>query len=135
MQELLTPMRKKMQEGYRQMRKVDLFNDHLKTDVLHAFPELYQWENNYDGITLFWINKGIRVSSQDVQNATQLAAYQQIWENECSYLEQDKARLNRLVQSGKGNIFRVDLTRKALILQQRECDSYKDEIKRLQGRN
>ncbi|GMB95207.1 hypothetical protein NHP21011_13060 [Helicobacter heilmannii] len=117
------------------MHKVDLFNDHPKTDVLHAFPELTQWENDYDGITLFWINKGIKVSSQDVRNMTKLASYQQIWENECSYLEQDKATLNRLVESGKGNIFRVDLTRKALILQQRECDGYQREIDRLQGRN
>ncbi|CCM11187.1 hypothetical protein HHE03_17340 [Helicobacter heilmannii] len=125
----------KIKEGSRQMHKVDLFNDHPKTDVLHAFPELTQWKNDYDGITLFWINKGIKVSSQDVRNMTKLASYQQIWENECSYLEQDKATLNRLVESGKGNIFRVDLTRKALILQQRERDGYQREIDRLQGRN
>ncbi|WP_233705841.1 hypothetical protein [Helicobacter felis] len=136
----------KIQESQRQRKKVDLFNDHPKTDVITAFPQLIQEAYNDKGVTLFWINKGIRVSGQDVQNMTELAKYQQMWEEDCNYLEQDKARLNQAaedilhspLQGALAHVtdgFAVQQRRKILFAQQTTCDGYKNAIKQLQGRN
>ncbi|CRF51705.1 hypothetical protein HHE06_15990 [Helicobacter heilmannii] len=86
------------------------------------------------------------MSGQDVQNMTELAKYQQMWEEDCNYLEQDKARLNQAaehilhspLQGALAHVtdgFAVQQKRKLLSARQMTCDGYKSAIKQLQGRN